>query len=85
MNYRLKQLIKANTVKAVYKLTDKSVYEVGKYYWCGYWQKYYKVLAVGYKDYGYPKSVTIRWEDGRVTTHCTSLDSKKDYELIVNE
>lgn len=68
-------------------LTKNSLYEVGKIYWCGYWGRYYKVLAVEYDHaYKFPvlKFVTVEWEDGHIGTHCTRLDPYRDYKLIWN-
>lgn len=36
----------------------------------GYWQQTYKVLAVA------GRTLRVRWEDGRVTTHCTPMGSR---------
>ena len=58
-----------------YALNKNSKCEVGKIYWCGYWEKTYKVLEVN----GY--NVKIRWQDGKIAEHCTSLDIHRDYEL----
>jgi hypothetical protein len=49
--------------------------KVGCEYWCGYWRKHYTVLAFG------ENTITIRWEDGQVTTHRTAWDQGRD--LIV--
>lgn len=54
---------------------ENPVYEVGKIYWCGYWHQYYKVLSV--ED----RNVVVRWNNGRITSHCTPIDGRYDYEL----
>lgn len=63
------------------KLSKGSRYHVGSYYWCGYWQKWYKVLEVNYEEENL-KNVKIQWEDGKIAEHCTRLDYLRDYELI---
>ena len=46
---------------------------------CCYW---YNVLEVEY-DKCSLKNVKVQWEDGKVTNHCTNLNTLRDYELIV--
>lgn len=62
------------------------IHKVGFTYWCGYWQKSYTVLKKNfYHDKNRKnrfKSVTVLWEDGKETTHMTSLDPKRDYLLL---
>jgi len=85
-SYRLNQLISNGTVKEVKSLPKCPLYIVGKIYWCGYWQKYYTVLDVDYEKcgkYKHLRSVAVRWEDGEIGKHCTSLDSIRDYELTL--
>ena len=60
------------------KADDK--YQVGQWYWCGYWHKAYKVLDVEYSGC-HLEYVTVLWEDGTKGTHCTSLDPRFDYRL----
>jgi hypothetical protein len=86
-SYRLRKLITDGVVKQVIALPQNPVYKKGKTYWCGYWQKYYTVLDVIYKTIGkreHLNQVTIQWEDGRIATHKTNLDTKHDYILILN-
>lgn len=67
------------------ELSKDALYEAGKTYWCNYWSKWYKVIDVIYdRTYKYPslRSVTIEWQDGKVASHCTSLDTQRDWELI---
>ena len=50
--------------------------QVGGRYHCGYWNQSYTVEHIGigadsridWSDW----SITCRWDDGRVTTHCTA-------------
>lgn len=57
-----------------FKLPRYAEHVVGRTYWCSYWLKWYKVLDKR------GRQVTVRWQDGKVTTHCTSL-APGDYEL----
>ena len=85
-SYRLNQLISQGLVQSVLPLPKFPKYIVGKTYWCGYWQKYYTVLDSKYEKcgkYEHLISVTIKWEDGKVATLCTSLDNRRVYELIL--
>ena len=45
---------------------------VGGTYYCGYWRLTYIVLAVN------PDSITVRWADGRLSTHRTAWDWHRD-------
>lgn len=86
IGYRLNKLIQQGIVEEAVKLPKNPKYEVNKTYWCGYWQQYYKVINTDYEKHGkyeHLKSVIVEWEDGRTGTHCTSLDEKYDYELIL--
>ncbi|HWR19677.1 MAG TPA: hypothetical protein VN608_08640 [Clostridia bacterium] len=51
-----------------------AIHELGKTYWCSYWQTWYTVLYVD------GSTVTCHWEDGHTNTHCTSL-AQSDKEL----
>jgi len=62
------------------ELSPNATHEVGKLYWSGYWQKFYKVLSIN--DYDIVNHVTVEWEDGKITTHCTKLDVGRDWLLI---
>lgn len=57
------------------KLTKNARHETGKTYWIGYWSKYYTVLAVNGRE------VTVKWQDGKINTHMTSLNHLYDWEL----
>jgi hypothetical protein len=85
-DYRLNQLIQNETVKDVIKLPEQPKYEENKTYWCGYWHEYYTVVNAEYEKHGkheHLKAVTVEWKDGRIGTHCTALEQKRDYELIL--
>lgn len=92
-SYRLKQLIENGSVKKVIPLPKYNpLYLVGETFWCGYWQKYYKVLDANYSPYLIKgkvfmrlDSVTVEWEDGRHSTHCTELNPTRDFRLIIKE
>lgn len=43
----------------------------------------YEFNQLGIKSIKRLKSVTAKWQDGRITTHCTRLDPLYDYELIM--
>ncbi len=62
------------------KLCVKSKYQKHHFYWCNYWSKWYQVLDVEY-EWVHLKYVTVKWHDGHIATHCTSLDHR-DWELI---
>ena len=78
-SYRLDQLVKERKF-VPYRLNKNADYEVGKTYWCGYWQKWYKVLEVKDNPRSY-NGIKIEWEDGKIAEHGTSLDTRRDYEL----
>lgn len=48
--------------------------KVGGEYFCGYWQLRYTVTKIA-EDFS---TVTVLWEDGRVTTHKTPWDARRD-------
>lgn len=73
-SYDLDKLVK-NFQFVPYRLKRNANYEVGKTYWNSYWQKWYKVLEVN------GTNVKILWQDGKIATHCTSLNTRRDYEL----
>lgn len=51
--------------------------KAGGRYFCGYWKQEYDVLSVA--DNGRAGwRMTVRWEDGRETSHCTSWDAARD-------
>lgn len=49
--------------------------KVGGWYYCGYWQQAYEVLAID------GLWVTIRWRDGRESTNLTPFDPTRDFVL----
>lgn len=53
---------------------------VGGQYRSGYWQKNYTVTAIEITD-DMTWSMTVQWEDGRVTSHCTAWNPKRDAVL----
>ncbi len=55
--------------------------QVGGRYRSGYWGKEYTVESIARDERGAPKSMTIRWEDGDVTTHQTAWDRRHDKVL----
>ena len=99
--YRLKKLLEIGVIRKIEKLTENSKYEVGKYYWCGYWGKCYKVIDVKYKKDGRLDYVDILWEDmgarfdyynpnvrwgtGTPIRHSTPLDIRKDFLVTLND
>lgn len=88
---RLKELISSGIVKEVRKIPKYApIYVKGEAFWNGYWQKYYIVKDVSYEPhftnggiYWRLKKVTVKWEDGKVSTHCTTLNPYRDYRLIM--
>lgn len=73
-SYSLDKLVQ-NLEFVPYRLKRNDVYEVGETYWNSYWQQYYKVLELN------GSKVTVQWQNGCVTTHMTSLDTRCDYKL----
>jgi len=66
------------------ELTSREIgpLKVGGIYFSGYWQQNYEVLHIGIghasRICSSPWSATIRWADGRESTHCTAWDSRRD-------
>lgn len=51
-------------------------YELGKTYFISYWRQHCTVKAL-HTNYGWMgNAVTVEWEDGHTTTHCTPLGPK---------
>lgn len=50
----------------------------GGLYRCGYWAEDYEVLAMWSTVDGRQPWLTVRWADGRETTHCTRWDGRRD-------
>lgn len=48
--------------------------KVGGVYFCGYWQQQYTVLAIT-EDLRW---IRIQWDDGRIGTHMTPWDARRD-------
>lgn len=84
---RLKCLLKENKFKKIATInphTSDINYKIGQWYWSGYHQMAFKVIDKKLKDYNGKKrlkSVTVLWEDGKKTTHCTNLDPRYDFKL----
>ena len=87
LSFELKRALKENRFKKVVPLNYNNGgtnYIVGQWYWSGYHQMAFKVIDKKLKNYNGKKrlkSVTVLWEDGKKTTHCTSLDPRYDYKL----
>jgi hypothetical protein len=59
-------------------------FELNKSYHSRYWNQSFTVIAIHEPHTVIPWSnwaVTVQWEDGNCTTHCTTRD-KRDRELI---
>ena len=52
---------------------------VGGCYYSGYWRKEYKVEEVDISDV--TPVLTVRWQDGEVTVHCTPWEVRGDRVL----
>lgn len=79
----MKEIIEKRTGLKLQQLPKGAKHEVGKTYYCGYWNETYEV--VGYNDNtgdwrGW--EVACIWGDGKITKHCTALDSRKDFIVI---
>ena len=91
-DYRLKELINNGMVRIALALPDNPIYFVDKTYWDGQLHQYYTVKDAKYTPYlvkGRPylslNYVTVQWEDGEITTHCTPLNPKKDYRIFLRK
>lgn len=57
-------------------------HEMGKTYWCGYWQDAYTVSKIHTDHLAWQWLVESKWHgDKRTTTHSTSLEAKWDCEV----
>lgn len=84
MDYDLRKSLEKGKYKSAIPVTKADKYTPGQWYWCGYWHRAYKVLESHYKTVqgkSHLQSVTVQWDDGRIGTHCTGLDYKRDYKL----
>lgn len=62
-------------------LKVKTIYpEVGKKYYDYYWLKSYECIGIK-KTIAFGTVYICKWEDGRITEHCTKLDDK-DREIV---
>ena len=66
------------------KLAKAIKNEVGKKYYCSYWQKSYTVLEIKQHDI-WCEVYKCLWSDGTITTHATKLDPLNDFEIIREE
>ena len=55
----------------------------GGTYLCGYWQQTYTVEAMWTAVDDPTLWLRVRWDDNRVTAHCTSWDGRADTILTV--
>lgn len=86
IDYKLKKLLNQGKYKSAIPVKKSDKYIVRQWYWCGYWHQVYKVLEVNYKTIhgkSYLQNITVQWEDGKIGTHCTSLDYQRDYKLTI--
>ena len=64
-------------------LPENPEYELGKTYFCGYWNQSFKVIDFTPKTNDWRGwSVTVHWQDGQITNHCTSLDRDNDFLVV---
>jgi len=59
------------------RTTQQDPRRVGGTYRSGYWGDAYTVLAVRF-DGPWVESITVKLGDGRVVTHCTAWDARRD-------
>jgi hypothetical protein len=57
-------------------------HEVGKKYYCGYWQQVYEVLEIIENAPVWGWQAVCKWQDGEKNSHCTSLIPGKDFEVL---
>lgn len=79
----VKELIEARTGLRLEQLIKGAKHEVGKTYYCGYWGQTYEVLEVIENTGDWRGwSVKCKWDDGKINTHCTALDYRKDFLVL---
>ena len=84
---KLKEKLKNNDFSKIIELQSNRNdlnSKIGQWYWSGYLEMAYRVLDkkfMIYKGKKRFKNVTVMWEDGKKTTHCTSLDPRYDFKL----
>jgi len=79
----MKEIIENRTGLKLRELPKGTKYEVGKVYYCGYWQQTYTVLALVENTGDWRGwSVTCKWQDGHINSHSTSLQHGKDFEVL---
>lgn len=92
-SYVLNELITSGVVTDIKSLPCNPLYLRGQVIWSSYWQKYYIVLEVQYKtcrdyrnrEYQRLVDVKVKWSDGKITKHCTSLNPDRDYILVLSK
>jgi hypothetical protein len=52
--------------------------KIGGVYYNGYWRKSYTVMAFGRHPRQGIVSITVQWDDGTETTHCTAWNPDRD-------
>ena len=82
MTYGLRKYLANHPELKAMPVQDGMNYEVGGTYYCGYWDQAYRVLSLQHDVPIWYTTVTVLWEDGRTTTHSTSLESKWDAKLV---
>lgn len=79
----IKDIVERNTGLKLKKLQKGAKHEKGKFYFNGYWQDTYEVLDYTEDTGNWMRwSATCKWSDGHITTHCTDLDIRSDFEII---
>ena len=80
----MKQIIENRTGLKLKELNKNAKHEMGKTYYNGYWCDTYTVIdyTENTNDWMLWRA-TCEWSDGHITTHCTSLDYRYDFEVIV--
>lgn len=82
ITYMLRQyLAKHPNIKAV-PVKSGCNWKEGHKYWSGYWSTPYEVLKVNRHSPIWGTTVTVKDAEG-IRTHATALDSRYDYELIM--
>ncbi len=88
MNNRLLEIYKSNIEKRtglkLQTIPQNSNYEIGKTYYSGYWNETFQVLEYKELPSSWMRfSVKCKWQDGKITNHCTPLNLSKDDFLVI--
>ena len=59
-----------------YAMTRLGPQVPGGRYFCSYWRKEYTVLFIDWTTNRDSWLMTVKWEDGRISRHCTAWDKK---------